>query len=325
MTQPEIQKDMIVINPKALQWGPGRVLEIAGPTARVYFRDAEGDTFGGAIKSVDMSHAPLVLAENQSDPFLEHLPVDHRGRIDPKRPRVSMQQAIRNFLVAYPLGFLDPAYIGDRHSGERAYKLAAHEVFETTLGDGQGEVLLAGDKIEEAARLALAVVARVNLLSLFENAAMRDGFKDLESAGRFLRALFDLISRDAPEQEPFERLVALAQELPAKVGKSSPNKWTIVTILPFLARPRAFPFLKPEATKHAADLLGFDLMYDATPNWRTYKLLLKLGDNLAVHLRANGLHPEDWIDLQSFMWLVTGDNLRTPQASTRMAGRTGNK
>jgi hypothetical protein len=73
-----------------------------------------------------------------------------------------------------------------------------------------------------------------------------------------------------------------------------------------------FPFLKPEATKNAADLLGFDLMYDATPNWRTYKLLLKLGDNLASHLRANGMQPKDWIDLQSFMWVVTGDNLRTP-------------
>lgn len=312
MTQPELKKGMIVINPKAPQWGPGRVLEIAGTTVTVYFRDAEGDTFGGAIKRVNAAYAPLVLADDQSDPFLEHLPVDHHGRIDPERPRVSMQQATRNFLATFPLGFSDPGYIGDRHAGERAYKWAAHDAFETTLGDGQGEALLAGDKTQEAARLAMAVVSKVNLLSLFENVAMRDGFKDLKAAGRFLRSLFDLLSREAPEQGPFEALVAAAQELPAEAGKTSPNKWTIVTILPFLARPEVFPFLKPEATKNAADLLGFDLMYDATPNWRTYKLLLKLGDNLASHLRANGMQPKDWIDLQSFMWVVTGDNLRTP-------------
>lgn len=323
MTRPDITKGVIVINPKAPQWGPGRVLEIAGPTAIVYFRDAEGDTFDGAIKRVNTACAPLVLAENQSDPFLEHLPVDHRGRVDPKRPRVSMQQAVRNFLAIFPGGFSDPAYIGDRRSGERAYKWTAHEAFEATLGHGRGEELLAGEEIEEAARLALAVVAKVNLLSIFEHAAMRDGCKDLDAAKRFLRALFDLISRDVPEEGPFEALVAAVQELPARAGKSSPNKWTVVTILPFLARPEAFPFLKPEATKHAADLLGFDLMYHATPNWRTYRLLLRLGDNLAARLRANGLKPEDWIDLQSFIWLVTDDNLGTLKPSTHLAGTTG--
>jgi hypothetical protein len=90
--------------------------------------------------------------------------------------------------------------------------------------------------------------------------------------------------------------------LPAERGPVA--KWTVATIIPFLAQPNRFMFLKPEVTKKAADSLGFELNYKAEPNWLTYKCLLRMADIYGQKLAY--LKPRDLIDVQSFFYVACG-------------------
>ena len=72
----------------------------------------------------------------------------------------------------------------------------------------------------------------------------------------------------------------------------------------YLADPFKHMFLKPQVTKSAAESLGFDLKYDATPNWLTYDALLRLGYTYLERLRPMGAR--DFIDVQSFIYVTCG-------------------
>ena len=298
MVNTGIKIGMIVLHPQKPEWGPGKVLAIAGPHVTVYFRDAGGNTVGERIKKLDMSRVSLEVAPEQSDVWLDHLPLDQKGQPYAHRRLVSFAQARASFLRSFAAAFEDPQYLRE----ERDYKWRAHEHWKHTLGDGQAETLLAADNIEEIRRRALSVAGKTNLLYPVESAAMRDSLQSSDGARAFFTALIPLVAAPKPEQTLFEALITAAQELPFESDRSSPFKWTVTTILPFLARPDVFLFLKPAATKEAAEMLNFELMYDPTPNWRTYSLLLRLGELLKRQL--DDLHPRDWIDVQSFMWRV---------------------
>ncbi len=94
--------------------------------------------------------------------------------------------------------------------------------------------------------------------------------------------------------------------LPAHRGPVA--KWTVATIIPFLAQPHRHMFLKPEITKKAADSLGFELNYRPEPNWLTYKCLLRMAEIYGEKLA--GLKPRDLIDVHSFLYVVCGEGYK---------------
>ncbi len=294
---------MLVVHPRRPEWGPGKVLSVKGPHLVVYFRDVPGATTGEALKTIDVGVAGLLPAAEQSDPWLDNLALDPPSSGRRSRRRVPLPEAVRRFLDSFPLGFEDPGYLQE----ERDYKWRAHQHFEKGLGGGELERLVEAGDGRKLARRGMGVVGKVNLLSSFESAALHDGLADRDASLRFFEALLGILDEETPSRPAFDALASAAQRLPAKPGGSSPSKWTVVTILPYLARPEALPFLKPEATRAAAQALSFELAYDATPNWRTYRRLLELGEVLRNALEQQGLHPRDWIDLQSFMWLTAGE------------------
>lgn len=75
------------------------------------------------------------------------------------------------------------------------------------------------------------------------------------------------------------------------------------TLLPYLADPTRFMFLKPEPTKECAARLRFDLKYDSSLERETYARLMILSDQLLKRLHPLGAR--DFIDVQSFMWVVS--------------------
>ena len=81
-------------------------------------------------------------------------------------------------------------------------------------------------------------------------------------------------------------------------------KWTVATYLPFLWRPEAHMFLKPEATKDFATRVGHPLasLYEARLRFDVYSSLLALVDETSNEL--SDLAPRDRIDIQSFIWVV---------------------
>lgn len=290
----------IVRNRAKLDWGLGKVLLIQGAKAWIYFKGIEGSP-EEAIKNVHIAVAPLELEERQTDPWLDNLPpfVKNGKVVAPKTVRLTQDQAIERFVTRYPGRFEDPRYLEE----ERDYKWAAHKLFEGSLGVERLRILINGGSVVEAVELIKKVVQSVNLLSPYELMAFSDGLKDLPAARRYLDALATLLSQDAIDQDCFDQLAKAVSELPAEKGAAKPFTWPVVTLLPFLANPQRFMFLKPRVTKEAAERLAFDLLYDSTPQWHTYACLLKLSSVLMEDwLRPLGAR--DMIDVQSFIWVT---------------------
>lgn len=304
-TKPEVKKvcvGYLVRNAKMPLWGPGRILAIDGLTATVYFRDAAEARAGDAVKNIDLRSGALEILPSQSDPLLDNLPPYIDGKLEIKKPRLTLAQSIAAFSARFPGGFEDPAYLGDRIVGERTYKWEAYILWTRTLGKSRGRSLLNEGRLEEVVKHALAVDGHLNLLSIYEKMALRDGLKDQQAATRYFHALFDLLEADLKSREKFEAYVESLLQLPAEEGKAPVARWPVLTLFPFIARPDRFMFLKPEVTKDCADRLAFNLGYSPALNWTTYDRLLTMCSLLMEHLRPLGAR--DMIDVQSFIWLI---------------------
>jgi len=289
----------IVRNRAMTDWGLGKVLLVEGNKASVYFKGVPG-TAAEAIKTLRTDIAPLELAEQQSDPWLDNLPPFVKdGRIvAPTTVRLTHDQAVERFIRQYPGRFEDPQYLAQ----ERDYKWLAHQTFKESLGpDWIGE-LTGRDDIHGGVQRIKKAAQSVNLLSPFELMALGDGLKDLAAAGTYLDALGALLSSGRVTEASFTQLANAVSALPAEKGKARVFTWPVVTLLPFLAAPQTFMFLKPGVTKVAAERLAFDLLYDPTPQWRTYSRLLEMSTRLMELLRPLGAR--DMIDVQSFIWVT---------------------
>lgn len=297
MSDSELRVGALVENPLAPAWGPGKIAHIRGDTVHVFFRDVP------ERRAKRMKAPSLQLAGSQSDPILDNLPrfVEIDGEFFLPAERITLQQARGKFLDSYPGGFHDPAYLGNRKEGERNYKWWAHELWIETLGGGQAEEMLARGDIDELATRALRVVGAVNLLAMTEAAALREGFADRSAAQAYFEALLALLASE-PAAASFEPYVAAVAPLPAR-GKTHTNHWPVVTILPYLARPDRWMFVKPTNMQRAAERLAIDLRYDPRPNWRTYDAVLRMS-RLYMDLLAD-LAPRDFMDIQSFFWVTS--------------------
>ena len=203
------------------------------------------------------------------------------------------------FLQHFPEGFKDSRYL----KMEREYKWHAHTKYAETLGDGKGESLLAAGRLDEVVQHILSAERAVNLLSPYEKSAFADGLKNPQAAHEYAAALFGVLAAPDRDQTVFERFIKAVTNLPAEEGRARVATWPVLTILPFLAQPERFMFLKPEVTQKAADRLLWNLNYTSKPNWLTYTRLLKMSQVLMTMLQPLGVR--DLIDVQSFIW-VTG-------------------
>lgn len=299
MTRAHHEIGEYVTHPARPEWGPGRVLDVRGSDVTVYFRDVPGDDPLDAVKTIRVNAVALATAELTHDAILDNLPPYKDGGFQRlPRKRVTLNQGIARFHASFPLYFDDPEYF----EKERAYKWSAHELFNETLGKGQLGHLLSSTQVDDARRRALAVEGRVNLLAVFEKAAFRDGLRDDRAAERLLKALDDLLRPATVEREAFEVYIGAINALPSTEGKTDPAKWTVATVLPYLAEPSRFMFLKPTVTQDCAARLTFDLKYTPDLNWTTYSKLLEMSNYLLGLLKPYGAR--DFIDVQSFIWVV---------------------
>lgn len=298
MSLDEYAEGTLVEHPK---FGLGKILTIASGKAHVHFRDDSQDS-----RHLALASSVFKVADVQSDLQLESLPPFSDGKFVTKRKRVVWGDGIEEFKRQFPGGFSDPAYIGTgalhaKASGERGYKWAAHELWVEQLGGGQLVELLSGGELEDLSKRALAVIAKTNLLSRFEGMALRDGLAVPEAAQAFFEALHAFLE-EPPAAETFAPLAAAVLTLPAEAARAKVATWPVLTILPFLARPDRFMCLKPEISLESAERMRFDLEYSTTLAWNTYEKLLQLSDLLLEKLRPYGA--QDYIDVQSFMWVV---------------------
>ena len=199
-------------------------------------------------------------------------------------PYFGYSGARSRFLKFFPNGFHSAGF----SSQERDYKLAAKRKLDATVPLSEA---LSGRGL---GRAILSVFQATNMISRFEKTRVanvlhgRDADAFVQAAARF--------TDDAT--------AAALSEIKRVLRPHDCAKWTVATYLPFLWRPEAHMYLKPEATKDFAVRVGhaFASVYRAQIEFDVYSSLLDLADETSNQL--SDLAPRDRIDIQSFVWVV---------------------
>jgi len=222
---------------------------------------------------------------------------------------LSQAEAVARFREVYPEGFTDPKYVGDdADKRQRVLRWRrAHDLYVETLGGGEGERLLAAGDVGGLAERVVRVERHVRALHRdVEKASFDQALKDLDTARGYFAALFDLLAAPAPEESRFEALAAAVAAMTQ--GAPHESHWSIVTLLPFVARPDLHMLLQPGFARDASHRLGLELAYEPRPNWATYSSLLRSAEVLLERLRPLGAR--DHVDVDSFMHVVMAKHPR---------------
>jgi hypothetical protein len=206
------------------------------------------------------------------------------------------KRCLKKFLYYFPKGFGDNTY----KAWERNYKWEAHKAWEASLNKSEYESLLAKKKFEEIALRAVRIETKTNLLFSFEKMALRDAIKPPQGAKAFATGLYDYVYGKGRLQERFENFTEVLESLPRK--QTRVLTWPLHTVFGFIAKPTEHIFLKPRVTQIAAEAYGYPFVYKSRPNWETYKSLIGFAEQ--VREDAASLRPRDYIDLQSFIWVM---------------------
>lgn len=202
----------------------------------------------------------------------------------------------KKFLYYFKKGFADPKYV----SWERGYKEAAHQQFHDLLNRDLFRSLLKKKNYAEIAATAIKIESKTNLLFSFEKMALRDAVRLPKGAKAFSEGLYEYIYGDKSLQERFNDFVEVVEMLPRK--QTRVLTWPVVTVFGFIGNPEEHIYLKPTVTKIAAAKYDYPFQYRSRPNWDTYSDLLRFAD--LIRTDNASLHPKDFIDLQSFIWVM---------------------
>jgi hypothetical protein len=214
-------------------------------------------------------------------------------------PLTGPERARQEFLRHFPDGFRDETYL----AWERGYKWDAHKAWEAVLGREAFRALLREERHSEIAAHAVRIEARTNLLFSFEKMALRDAVKPAAGARAFAEGLFAFLHGPGAPKRRFEAWRDVVAGLPRK--QTRVLTWPVLTVFGFLAQPRKHVFLKPNVTREAARVYGYDFDYRSRPEWPTYASLLDFAATVRRDVRD--LKPRDMIDVQSFLWVLGSD------------------
>ncbi|MFL5786442.1 MAG: hypothetical protein ACJ748_00185, partial [Flavisolibacter sp.] len=201
----------------------------------------------------------------------------------------------KKFLYYFKKGFSDKTYI----SWERQYKLDAHFQFQQVLNKAAFDQLLREKKFNEIALQAVRIESRTNLLFSFEKMALRDAIKPEKGAQMFAEGLYRYIYGNDEIENRFNEFSEVISQLPRK--QTRVHTWPLQTVFGFIGNPQEHIFLKPRVTQITAEKYKYGFAYKSKPNWGTYKSLLDFAD--LIKNDVADLKPQDYIDLQSFIWV----------------------
>jgi hypothetical protein len=232
--------------------------------------------------------------------FRAKKPAKKRTRIrSPLVAEWTPSEALERFRKEFPNGFQDEQYA----LRERDWKWAQHEAWRDAVAP-DGFRALATTSPEKAATLIERMIqTRSPMLDPEgEIAPLRDALHRPEQAAAYFTALADLLEAPSVTSDVFDNHLHALTSLPL-IGAGNLAKWTIVTIVPYLAQPSRHMFLKPGRTREITQRLGKDIQYSSTPTWDTYRRLLAFSNDLLEFLKPHGA--QDMIDVQSFIWAIT--------------------
>jgi hypothetical protein len=314
----EISVGSYVSHPRRPEWGVGKVFCLCEKHVLVGFQKLPAPE---RFKRLERITAALDLVEISQDALLDSWSTEsdstcrevvaagtagRTARVKAARgPLVAewtYEQALDRFRQTFKDGFHDKEY----RRRERDWKWVKHELWATTVAP-DGFRALATAKPEGAAALIEKMIQlRAPLLHpQGEIVPLRDAVHRPELAAAYFSTLADLLEAPDLTANVFDTHVQALTSLPL-IGQGNLAKWTIVTIIPFLVQPSRHMFLKPGRIKEITRRLGVDILYSPMPKWDTYERLLAFSNTLLEFLKPHGA--QDMIDVQSFIWVVTGDD-----------------
>jgi hypothetical protein len=208
-------------------------------------------------------------------------------------------QCRKKFLFYFKKGFSDHTYL----AWEREYKQEAADQFQRSLNRGTYDQMLKAGQYQEIAQTAVRIESRTNLLFSFEKMALRDAVKSPNGAKSFATGLYDYVYGNESLQQRFEQFTEVLDSLPRI--QTRVLTWPLQTVFGFIGNPREHIFLKPKVTRLAAEKYHYDFVYRSRPNWETYNNLLGFADLVRADMAP--YKPKDYIDLQSFIWVMGSD------------------
>jgi hypothetical protein len=214
-------------------------------------------------------------------------------------PTTKAKLCKRKFLRFFPGGFRDETYV----DWERGYKLRAHQEWQSVLNRMAYRTKLLRGEFQDIGAQAVKIESRTNLLFSFEKMAIRDALKSEDGAAAFAEGLYALLHGPGSLEQKFPRWCEVVASLPRK--QSRVLTWPLATVFGFIAQPETHVFLKPTVTRLAAKEYGFDFRYQSRPSWETYCSLLQFARVIEHDVRD--LRPRDFIDIQSFIWVLGSD------------------
>jgi hypothetical protein len=285
--------------------GIGKVVATESGAVHVFF--AAGGKRSATKLRLPFAGKLLTAAGAEGNAWLAGLPAfvhdPKSGRYHMEGGWLSREEALARFLEAFPKGFADPTYCGEREPRRErpARWRRAHAAFVEVFGHGEAERLLAVGDVAEFSTRVLRVERHVRTMQkVAEKETLERALQESTAVRLFFAALFDLLAAPAPERARFEALAVAVALLP---GGASEAAWPLVTLLPFIAQPDRHMLLRPSFTCEAAQRLGLDLRYRSEPNWETYAALLRSSEQLLEELRPLGAR--DLMDVESFLHVAT--------------------
>ncbi len=280
--------------------GIGKIVAVEPFAVHVFFPTAE-KRFATKLRLPDA----LALLQTDGVPPDAWLQGLSAFTLDPETRRYALaaswlthEQAVAQFVAAYPNGFADPRHAGPvaATAGRAPRWRAAQQAWNHAFGAGEGERLVAGGELKEIVKRILTVEKHVlPLHPKEETGALAEALADPAAAELFFQRLFELLSVPSPSRARFDRLFAAA----ATLAGSSDSAWVVATLLPFIAQPERQVFLRPDVASEAARRLGCDLRWDDAPNWATYSAFRTFSTSLLEELRPIGA--KDHVDVETFL------------------------
>lgn len=295
----ELTVGTFVVHRNLPDLGVGKVFCVGQTYACVGFIDAAGRR---DVKRLDKSFvtpfahsAPLPQfdgwkVETSSGCYPVSAPSDARKAV------WTLNEAHERFLAKYPDGFAGEAY---QHT-ERTWKVTQGDLWKQLLPEGRLRELAAADPVAAGALVMQVVQTRESaLLASKGELPMMNWALTKGAPGPYLLALADVIDSPQPTAEHFTALATALESIPAPKPTTKLLTWPTLTVVPFLARPDAHLFVKPQATQAVARKLGKELLYHARPSWESYQRMLTWSRDLLDYLKPRGA--QDLIDVQAFI------------------------
>jgi len=229
-------------------------------------------------------------------------PTRKPAKIKPSSGLPGALRCRRKFLRFFPGGFEDETY----RDWERDYKWEAHERWNATLSRETFSDLIRRGDYGEAARRAVTLESRTNLLFSFEKMALRDAVRSTGGARVLAEGLYRFLHGAGSDERRFNAWRETLEALPRR--QTRVFTWPVATVFGFIAQPERHMFLKPNVIRTAAATYGVEFRYQPRPQWSVYRELLDLADRVRSDVRDLG--PRDLIDIQSFLWVQGSEEYR---------------